>query len=123
MPISISQLTMAIENAVFRNYIEKGIRLFTPHMFIADETGDAKAVLSVLFALSNAGVLTERLTLRERGTQNVLRMTFTGQSLAAYMKENSLDKEVEVLYAFQINEDYARVRLEAEIADAEPPTK
>lgn len=122
MPIPIPQLAMAIENAVFRNHIESGTRLFTPHMFLSKETGDARSVLSVLFALCKAGVLTERLTLREKGTQNVLRTVFTGQELAKYMQENSLDKEVEVLYAFEIRHDYVQMRLEAEIADAELPT-
>lgn len=121
MPIPISQLAMAVENAIFRNYIERGMRLFTPHMFISDETGDTRAVLSVLFSLCKTGILQEQLKLRERGTQNVLRQIFTGQQLLEAQQENPDLKEAEVLYAFILNEDYVRMRLEAEIEGAKPP--
>lgn len=121
MPIPISQLAMAVENAIFRNYIEKGMRLFTPHMFISDETGDTRAVLSVLFSLCKTGILQEQLKLRECGTQNVLRQIFTGQQLLEAQQENPDLKEAEVLYAFILNEDYVRMRLEAEIEGAKPP--
>lgn len=123
MPIPISQLAMAVENAIFRNYIERGMRLFTPHMFISDETGDTRAVLSVLFSLCKTGILQEQLKLRERGTQNVLRQIFTGQQLLEAQQENPDLKEAEVLYAFILNEDYVRMRLEAEIEGAKLPAQ
>lgn len=117
MSIPIPQLAMAIENAIFRNYIEKGMRIFTPHMFIAEETGDAKAVISILFALCKGGVLHEKIKLRERGTNNVLGTIFNFGSLLSAYEQNPSLRDAEVLYAFELDDFYVKNRLEAEIAD------
>lgn len=117
MPIPVKQLAMAIENAIFRNYIERGMRIFTPHMFIADETGDVKAVMSVLIALCRGGVLHEKIKLRERGSGGVMSVTYDFMSLQAAYNENPSLRDAEVLYAFELDDFYIQNRLEAEIAE------
>lgn len=117
MPIPVKQLAMAIENAIFRNYIERGMRIFTPHMFIADETGDVKAVMSVLIALCRGGVLHEKIKLRERGSGGVMSVTYDFMSLQAAYDENPSLRDAEVLYAFELDDFYIQNRLEAEIAE------
>lgn len=117
MAFTVAQLAPAIENAVFRNYIEKGLRIFTPHMFIAEEIGSPAIVLSALFALSAAGVLNEQIALRNKITHEIIFQGRLGEIVDARKSDVSL-QDTEVTYAFEIVDSYVTMRLEAEISNA-----
>lgn len=117
MALTAAQLAPAIENAVFRNYIEKGMRIFTPHMFIAEEIGSPAIVLSALFALSAAGVLNEQIALRDKATHEIIFQGRLGE-IAPARESNSSLQDVEATYAFEIVDAYVAMRLEAEIENA-----
>jgi hypothetical protein len=109
--MKMRELAPAIENAIFRNFMECGRRIFTPEMFSSDVTCTYAEALSVLVALTTSGCLRSHAALRDPVSNEIVARG-TPDEVRSALTENASLAEARLALAFEVTDTYIAMRLQ-----------